>query len=57
MGIWFTKDGQLDWFERDENDENSNGDTVEFRIYHEQGSAVSYNQSNTLTWWMGYLIG
>ena len=33
------------------------GDTVEFRIYQEQGSAVSYNQSNTLTWWMGYLIG
>jgi len=33
------------------------GDTVEFRIYHEQGSAVSYNANNTLTWWMGYLIG
>ena len=33
------------------------GDTVGFWIYHEQGSAVSYNQGNHLTWWGGYLIG
>jgi hypothetical protein len=42
MGIWFTKNGQLDWFVRDENDENSNGDTVEFRISEALKNYSSY---------------